>query len=52
MFENNLNVTKTSKQLYMHRNTLNYKLDYIYNITNLNLQVFNDAIAMYILINI
>jgi hypothetical protein len=51
MFNNNLNVTKTAKDVFMHRNTINNKLDFIKAETNLNIQKFKDAMAMYWLIN-
>lgn len=44
-FENNLNVSETSRQLYIHRNTLVYRLDKIQKSTNLDLRNFEDAIA-------
>ncbi len=44
-FENNLNVSETSRQLYIHRNTLVYRLDKIQKVTNLDLRVFEDAIT-------
>ena len=44
-FENNLNVSETSRQLYIHRNTLVYRLDKIQKNTNLDLRNFEDAIA-------
>lgn len=43
-FENNLNVSETSRQLYVHRNTLVYRLDKIQKITGLDLRSFDDAI--------
>lgn len=43
-FENNLNVSETSRQLYVHRNTLVYRLDKIQKITALDLRNFDDAI--------
>lgn len=43
-FENNLNVSETSRQLYVHRNTLVYRLDKIQKITGLDLRNFDDAI--------
>lgn len=49
LFKNNLNVSKTAKEVYMHRNTINNRLEAIQNITTLNLQTFQDAMAMYIL---
>lgn len=44
-FENNLNVSETSRQLYIHRNTLVYRLDKLQKQTNLDLRVFDDAIT-------
>ena len=44
-FENNLNVSETSRQLYIHRNTLVYRLDKIQKGTNLDLRTFEDAIT-------
>ncbi len=44
-FENNLNVSETSRQLYVHRNTLVYRLDKIQKITGLDLRNFDDAIT-------
>ena len=43
-FENNLNVSETSRLLYLHRNTLVYRLDKIQKITGLDLRNFDDAI--------
>ena len=44
-FENNLNVSETSRQLYIHRNTLVYRLDKLQKATNLDLRIFEDAIT-------
>ena len=44
-FENSLNVSETSRQLYIHRNTLVYRLDKIQKATGLDLRVFEDAIT-------
>ncbi len=44
-FENSLNVSETSRQLYIHRNTLVYRLDKIQKTTGLDLRVFEDAIT-------
>lgn len=43
-FENNLNVSETSRQLYVHRNTLVYRLDKIQKLTGLDLRKFDDAL--------
>ena len=44
-FENSLNVSETSRQLYIHRNTLVYRLDKLEKSTGLDLRVFEDAIT-------
>ncbi|MDD2213244.1 MAG: helix-turn-helix domain-containing protein [Oscillospiraceae bacterium] len=43
-FENNLNGSETSRQLFVHRNTLVYRLDKVQKITNLDLRNFDDAV--------
>lgn len=43
-FENNLNVSETSRQIYIHRNTLVYRLDKLQKMTGLDLRNFDDAI--------
>jgi len=43
-FENDLNVSETSRQLYVHRNTLVYRLDKIQKLTGLDLRKFDDAL--------
>ncbi len=43
-FENNLNVSETSRKLFVHRNTLVYRLDKIKKLTGLDLREFDDAI--------
>lgn len=44
-FENSLNVSETSRQRYIHRNTLVYRLDKLQKSTGLDLRVFEDAIT-------
>ena len=44
-FENSLNVSETSRQLFIHRNTLVYCLDKLQKTTGLDLRVFEDAIT-------
>ena len=44
-FENNLNVSETSRQLFIHRNTLVYRLDKIQKSIGLDLRNFDDAIT-------
>ncbi|MCL2415716.1 MAG: helix-turn-helix domain-containing protein [Defluviitaleaceae bacterium] len=43
-FDNHLNVSETSRQLYIHRNTLVYRLDKLMKTTGLDLRNFDDAI--------
>ena len=44
-FENNLNVSETSRKMFVHRNTLVYRLDKIKKITGLDLREFENAIT-------
>ena len=44
--ENNLNVSETSRQLYVHRNTLLYRLEKLEKLTNLDIRVFDDALTL------
>ncbi len=44
-FENNLNVSETSRKLFVHRNTLVYRLDKIRKMTGLDLREFEHAIT-------
>lgn len=44
-FENSLNVSETSRQLFIHRNTLVYRLDKLQKSTGLDLRQFDDAIT-------
>ncbi len=43
--ENSLNVSETSRNLFMHRNTLMYRLDKIERATGLNIRNFSDAVT-------
>jgi carbohydrate diacid regulator len=43
--ENSLNVSETARKLYMHRNTLTYRLDKIERATGLNIRKFSDAVT-------
>lgn len=47
LFDNNLNVSKTAKDVYMHRNTVNNRLSNFENDTTLVLQDFKDAMVVY-----
>lgn len=44
-FENNLNVSETSRQLFVHRNTLVYRIEKIQKSTGLDLRNFDDALT-------
>ena len=44
-FENNLNISETSRKMFVHRNTLVYRLDKIKRITGLDLREFDNAIT-------
>ncbi len=44
-FENNLNVSETSRQLYVHRNTLVYRIEKLEKSTGLDIRVFDDALT-------
>ena len=43
--DNNLNISETSRKLFMHRNTLMYRLDKVENSTGLNIKNFSDAVT-------
>lgn len=47
MFLNNLNVSKTANSIYMHRNTLNNKIDMFELSTSLELRSFKDSLVIY-----
>ena len=44
-FENNLNVSETARQLFVHRNTLMYRIEKIQKSTGLDLRSFDDALT-------
>jgi len=44
-FDNNLNVSETARKLFVHRNTLVYRLEKIKKLTGLDLREFDDAIT-------
>lgn len=44
-FDNNLNISETARQLYIHRNTLVYRLEKIQKRTGLDVRVFDDALT-------
>lgn len=45
-FDNNLNVSETSRQLYIHRNTLIYRIEKLQKATGLDIRVFDDALTL------
>ena len=47
--QNDLNVSETSRKLYMHRNTLLYRLDKIEKATGLNIRSFSEAVSFRVL---
>ena len=47
-FENNLNVSETARQLFVHRNTLVYRLEKLQKTTGLDIRVFEDALTFQI----
>lgn len=49
LFENDLNVSLTARKLYMHRNTLIYRLNKIQRLSGLNVCSFDDAITFLLL---
>ena len=44
-FDNNLNVSETSRQLYVHRNTLVYRIEKLHQSTGLDIRKFDDALT-------
>lgn len=44
-FNNNLNISETARKLYVHRNTLVYRLEKIQKTTGLDVRVFDDALT-------
>ena len=44
-FENNLNISETARKMYVHRNTLVYRLEKLQKITGLDVKVFDDALT-------
>ena len=45
-FENSLNVSETSRQLYIHRNTLVYRIEKLQRACGLDVRVFEDALTL------
>lgn len=44
-FENNLNVSETARQLYIHRNTLVYRMEKLQKLIGLDMRIFDDAVT-------
>lgn len=44
-FANNLNISETARQMYLHRNTLVYRIEKVLKLTGLDLRNFNDAVS-------
>ena len=48
-FRNDLSLTTTSRDLFIHRNTLSYRLEKVRDLTGLDIRNFRDATVLYIL---
>jgi len=48
-FNNNLNISETSRNAFLHRNTLIYRIEKIRKVTGFNIKNFNDAVSFKIL---
>ena len=44
-FDNNLNVSETSRQLFIHRNTLVYRIEKLQKAIGLDMRIFDDALT-------
>jgi carbohydrate diacid regulator len=44
-FENSLNLSETARQIFIHRNTLVYRLDKVQRLIGLDLRAFDDAVT-------
>lgn len=51
-FDSDLNISETSKKMYLHRNSVHYRIDKFMNETGINIQNFNEAIAVKIALSI
>ena len=45
-YDNNLNVSETARQLYVHRNTLVYRIEKLKAATGLDIRTFDDALTL------
>ncbi|GEM_PF-2909802 len=52
LFDNNLNLLKTSEALIIHRNTLLYRINKINNLLKLDIRKFDDAVTAQILLSL
>jgi len=52
LFKNNLNLSETSRNAFLHRNTLLYRIEKIYKMTGYNIRSFDDAITFKIMMTI
>lgn len=50
--ENDLNILKTSKKTFMHRNTLLYRIQKVKKLTSLDVRHFEDALLIQVLLNL
>ena len=50
LYQNNLNISETARNLYIHRNTLNYRIEKIQRLTRLNLNCFDEAAFLRIIL--
>ena len=44
-FRNNLNISETARRMYLHRNTLVYRIEKVLKLTGLDLRNFDDAVS-------
>ncbi len=51
-FENDMSLSKTSQELFIHKNTLQYKLNHIFKKSGLNPRTFKDAVLLYLGLNL
>lgn len=49
-FKSNLNVSVAAKKLYMHRNSLQYRIDKFYEKTGIDVRIFHQALTVYLAI--
>lgn len=50
LFDNNLSIENASKQIYIHRNTMVYRIEKIQSLIGLDIRKFDDAMTLYALI--